>query len=871
MSEKASSVVLNFKMNGQVQYAQTLKQINMVMQTASKEYTNQITAMGRDADATQKLLAEKKKLDTQLTASAQKVAMLTREFEEMQNDSTATADDLQKLYNQLISAETAHTKLENAMQRVNEGLSEEGKATREAKDELGNLTREMQRLEAEQRSLTSSFQLQNAELGENANEAERNLLAHRQLGQQMDLTDRVVRTLERQLEQAKKAYGENSKEVYQLEAKLNQAKMTVSKFGQELEDVKDSADKAEQGLDGVEGALTALAGMIPTAAIAGLVESTQELATEMARLKSNADAWGFSAEVIEDSFAKLTAVTGDSGAAVETISNLMSTNFSDNQLAEAIEHITGAYIQFSDTLSAEGIADGLQETFAVGEAAGSFAELLERSGIVLDDFNKELAVAIKNGTETDFVLQTLASTGVKDFYEAYREANPELVKAQESQVAQQIALKELGDVFRPIITAVTEYTTKLIEWATENDKLALGIGIASVAIGGIVTVLALLSPILTAVMAVIGPMGISLGAIAAPIGIAIVAFGLFGAALVAAYNHSETFRDGVQTIFEAIKNTIQTVIEVVVTFLQEKLSQILQFWDENGAQILQAVENVFNKIKGVIEFVMPAVKMLIEDAWNAIKNIIDGALNFILGLVKTFSSLFTGDWEGVWEGLKQMFSGAVEALWGILQLGFLGKIFIIVKSFGSDSIKVIKEMVDNMKSKFDDIVSAGKGKFDELKNKIMTSVNAARDAVKVAIDKIKGFFDFDWSLPKLKLPKINIKGDFSLNPPSVPSFGIDWFAKGGIMTRPTAFGINGNNIMAGGEAGPEAILPLNEKTLGEIGQAIAATMGINMPSHIVVQTLLDGRIIAENMTPFVSQNQRASASMIALAKGVSFK
>ncbi|MGN1057839.1 MAG: hypothetical protein ACI4Q7_00595, partial [Candidatus Avelusimicrobium sp.] len=63
--------------------------------------------------------------------------------------------------------------------------------------------------------------------------------------------------------------------------------------------------------------------------------------------------------------------------------------------------------------------------------------------------------------------------------------------------------------------------------------------------------------------------------------------------------------------------------------------------------------------------------MLVEDFIGAIKNVIDGGLNLILGLVQTFSSLFTGDWEGVWEGLKQMFSGAIEALWGILQLGFL--------------------------------------------------------------------------------------------------------------------------------------------------------------------------------------------------------
>ena len=79
------------------------------------------------------------------------------------------------------------------------------------------------------------------------------------------------------------------------------------------------------------------------------------------------------------------------------------------------------------------------------------------------------------------------------------------------------------------------------------------------------------------------------------------------------------------------------------------------------------------------------------------KNVIDGALNIIMGLIKTFSGLLTGDFSKMWEGIKQLFSGAVEAIWGLLQLGFLGKIFKVVKGFGDDAFRVIQDMTGKMK------------------------------------------------------------------------------------------------------------------------------------------------------------------------------
>ncbi|MGH1157664.1 phage tail tape measure protein [Bacillus mycoides] len=245
---KERNVVLNFKMDGQVQYAQTLKQINMVMNNAAKEYKNHIAAMGQDATMTDKLAAEKKKLEIQMEAAKKRTSMLRAEFEAMSKDTNTTAEQLNKMYGKLLDAERAETSLNNAMKRVNEGLSEQATEAREARGTLLDLQENSKKLEAEQKRLTSSFKLQNAELGQNASEADKLELAQKQLRQQMEMTDRVVHNLEQQLSAAKRVYGENSTEVQQLETKLNQAKTTLKQFENSLQSVGRSGDQAADGM-----------------------------------------------------------------------------------------------------------------------------------------------------------------------------------------------------------------------------------------------------------------------------------------------------------------------------------------------------------------------------------------------------------------------------------------------------------------------------------------------------------------------------------------------------------------------------------------------------------------------------------------------
>ena len=130
-------------------------------------------------------------------------------------------------------------------------------------------------------------------------------------------------------------------------------------------------------------------------------------------------------------------------------------------------------------------------------------------------------------------------------------------------------------------------------------------------------------------------------------------------------------------------------------------------------------------------------------------------------------------------------------------------------------VNKFNEIKNNVTNKINETKSNVINTFENIKNGIQEKIDNAKNTVKNGIDKIKSFFNFSWSLPHLKLPHFTINGGFSINPPSAPSFGIDWYKEGGIMegimTEPTVFGFNPvtNRFKVGGEAGAEAIMPID--------------------------------------------------------------
>lgn len=156
-------------------------------------------------------------------------------------------------------------------------------------------------------------------------------------------------------------------------------------------------------------------------------------------------------------------------------------------------------------------------------------------------------------------------------------------------------------------------------------------------------------------------------------------------------------------IFNVIKNIALPILQDAVAFIKEKIDQIKTFWDENGASIIQAVQNAWSIIAGIFEFIAPVIMFIVQFLWDSVKGIIDGALNIIMGLIKIFAGLFTGDFGKMWEGVKQLFMGAVEFLWNLMNLMFIGNIIKAIKGFATGALNLFKTWGTNIKTFFTEL------------------------------------------------------------------------------------------------------------------------------------------------------------------------
>lgn len=256
-----------------------------------------------------------------------------------------------------------------------------------------------------------------------------------------------------------------------------------------------------------------------------------------------------------------------------------------------------------------------------------------------------------------------------------------------------------------------------------------------------------------------------------------------------------------QSVWEGICNVVQTAVMLLGSIIQGAIDIItlpFQMIWENCKGIVSSVwegiksvvSSAIHAVSSTISSVMGAIKNVISTVWNAISSKVSSVLNAIKTTVSTIFNAVKSVASSVWNGIKSVISSVVDG----------------IKSKVSSVFNGVKSTVTSI---FNGIKSTAASVWNGIKEAIIKPVEAAKNAVKGIIDKITGFFSgMKLELPKIKLPHFKISGKLSLSPPSVPHLSIDWYKEGGILTKPTVFGMNGSSLMAGGEAGKEAVLPL---------------------------------------------------------------
>lgn len=293
---------------------------------------------------------------------------------------------------------------------------------------------------------------------------------------------------------------------------------------------------------------------------------------------------------------------------------------------------------------------------------------------------------------------------------------------------------------------------------------------------------------------------------------------------------------------------LQQFAEFVITSVLPVIAQIAQWILENAVPAIQDLwtwfsDNIIPILQDFWDFVQANVLPVLQQIADFILTQVVPALS---DMWDWFSTNILPVLQSVWDFI----SANVLPILGDLATLIIGTVVEALKNLWnvfSDNILPVLESVWNA-------IQDGIGFFKDLGDTVGNIINDAKTTVENGLNAIAGFFSgLKLELPKIKLPHFTISGSFSLNPPSIPHIGVEWYAEGGILNMPTIFGMRDGRLMGGGEAGPEAVAPI-DTLLGMIDTVVerhsnsdgtaAIVAAIEELSERVISIEINGRQLA---------------------------
>ena len=306
----------------------------------------------------------------------------------------------------------------------------------------------------------------------------------------------------------------------------------------------------------------------------------------------------------------------------------------------------------------------------------------------------------------------------------------------------------------------------------------------------------------------------------------------------------------IQSLATSLPAMIEPIMGAIIAALPSIISAGIQLFAGLASAAAQAIPQIVAAIPDIIMAIVSGFAAAGPDLLAAgialMTMLADGmqaAGDFIQDVVIATGQLIATTASSIWSSI----SAALSSIWAKIV---------------STASTTFRNLSTSISSIFSSIAATASSIWNNVKTVITNTINSARDSVKNAINTMKGFFKFTWSLPPIKLPHFSISGSFSLNPPSVPHFSISWFKQGGVFDMPTLFGFGNGKIGGLGEDGAEAIVPLENNTqwLDRIAERLGEKIG-NNPVVLEVDGKVFGQIACDSINGLTRQTGRLNIMM----------
>ncbi|MFR0704642.1 phage tail tape measure protein [Enterococcus sp.] len=629
-SVRETDVVLNFKTNGEVNYSKTIKGITREMNLAVTEFNNQMSAMDKNATATEKLTVTKKKLETQLTLAEKRTQLLREQYEKSVEETGKYSAESEKLYKKMLESETGQNKLKAALDETNEALKEQGDVSIDTAKKLQKIEEAGEKVSNVGKKMSVGVTAPIMAAGaaglaafSEVDEAMDTII--QKTGATGDVADRLSTSFENvgsnthlELQTVGEAIGEVNTQFGFMDKKLEDSTDYLLKYADiNNTDVSQAAIYARQSIEAYELSYDDLNDVLDVT-----TKTSQNTGQSVDDLMKKAIDGAPQIKQLGLSFDEGVTLIGKFEQAGVDSSTMLS------KMSKA------SVVYAKDNLS---LQDGLKGTIDSILNAKDETEALRIANEVFGKGSDKMVDAIKRGTFTLDDLAKVAKESGGAVADTFAETEDPIDAANRAMNNAKFALADVGEsvqisllpFFEMAIDALKSFKGwwDSLDQGTKNWIITLA-GIAAV-IGPALVVIGTLMSSVTKITAgvkdlatVWSGLGKLFGLSGGWFAVAVIAIAALVAGLVWAYNNVEWFRNGVNAFFQGVSDI--------------------------------AVE-VFNFMGGYISNIFGGIIQNFQNFFDAGKRIFTGFIDFITGI-------FTGDWERAWNGVVNIFGGIFDMI-----------------------------------------------------------------------------------------------------------------------------------------------------------------------------------------------------------------